>query len=185
MLITLLLHVALAVPTASAVSPALVRSAVAEAAGIWAPYGVTIEAAAPCGWATDDRVVLTVVPVARRAPTPAAGWRAALGAITFAPDGEPAPAITVFLTDIERLVAAAHVFGASPWQWPPTLRQQILGRVLGRVLAHEIGHYVLRSPEHAAAGLMRPLQYSDDLVAPSRRLFALTAAEAARLEARR
>ena len=68
-------------------------------------------------------------------------------------DGAPAPAITVFLTDIEQFIAGARVLGAAGWQWPPALRDQILGRVLGRVLAHEIGHYVLRSPRHAADGL--------------------------------
>lgn len=57
--------------------------------------------------------------------------------------------------------------------------------MLGRVLAHEIGHYVLRSPQHAADGLMRSLQLADDLVAPSRQRLSLTPAEAARLEDRR
>jgi len=65
------------------------------------------------------------------------------------------------------------------------MRQEILGRVLGRVIAHEIGHYVLRSPQHATNGLMRPLQFASDLAAPSRRPFMLTAADAARLGDRR
>jgi hypothetical protein len=65
------------------------------------------------------------------------------------------------------------------------MRQEILGRVLGRVLAHEIGHYVLGSPQHAANGLMRPLQFASDLAAPSRRRFMLTAVDAGRLGDRR
>jgi hypothetical protein len=61
------------------------------------------------------------------------------------------------------------------------LRDQVFGRVLGRVLAHEIGHYVLRSPRHAVDGLMRSVQLADDLVAPSRHRFALTAPDRAKL----
>ena len=110
-------------------------------------------------------------------------WRGPLGAITFSPDGEPAPAISVFVSDIERFIATTRPFGVLTW-WPPVLREQLLGRVLGRVLAHEIGHYVLRSPAHSADGLMRPLQLADDLVGPSRRRFALTAGEVARLQQR-
>jgi hypothetical protein len=185
MVITLLLRVALAVPPTPAVSPAVLHAAVAEAAGVWAPYGVAVGAAAPCGWATDDSAVLTVVPIATRRSAVRPGWSGPLGAITFAPGGAPEPAITVFLTDIEQFVAGAHLLGIRPGQWPTALRTQILGRVLGRVLAHEIGHYVLRSPQHAADGLMRPLQLADDLVEPSRHRFTLTAADVARLEDRR
>ena len=185
MVIALLLRVALAVPHLPAVPTAVVHAAVAEAAGLWAPYGVAIDAAGPCGWAADDSTVLTVLPIETRRSAVTPAWRGALGAITFAPDGVPAPAITVFLTDIEQFIAGAHVFGAAGWQWPPALRDLILGRVLGRVLAHEIGHYVLRSPGHAADGLMRPLQRADDLVSPSRHRFTLTASDIARLEDRR
>jgi len=41
---------------------------------------------------------------------------------------------------------------------------------------------VLRSPRHAADGLMKPLQLADDLVAPSQHRFTLTAADTARLQ---
>lgn len=189
MLTTLLLRVALAVPSTPALSPAVVHAAVAEAAGVWAPYGVAIDAAAPCGWATNDSTVLTVVPIVvppgSRGAAGTSGWRGALGAIIFAPGGMPTPAITVYLTDIQQFMAGAHVFGAPERQWPLSLREQLLGRVLGRVLAHEIGHYVLRSPQHADVGLMRSLQFPDDLVSPSRRRFTLTSAQAARLAALR
>jgi hypothetical protein len=188
MLITLLLHVALAVPPTPAVSPAVVHEAVAEAANVWAPYGVAIDAAVPSFCAADDRILLTVDPIVATTGTRAAwppAWRGALGAIAFAPDGAPATAITVFLTDIERLVAGVRLLGLSQWQWPASLREQLIGRVLGRVLAHEIGHYVLGSRRHAAAGLMGPLQLADDLISPSRHHFRLTPADAALLENRR
>jgi hypothetical protein len=181
MFIALLLRVALAVPPAP-VPSAIVHTAIAEAAGVWAPYGVAVDVAAPCGWATDDSAVLTIVPIEARRSAVTPGWHGPLGAITFTRGGEPAPAITVYLTDIEQFIAGTLVFGRPHWQWPTALRDRILGRVLGRVIAHEIGHYVLRSPRHAAEGLMRPRQFADDLVAPSRHRFTLTAAEAARLE---
>jgi hypothetical protein len=185
MLITLLLHVVLTVPPTPAVRPVIAQIAVAEAADVWAPYGVTVDAAVPSRSVTDGGAVLTVIAVAthRSAVTP--GWHGPLGAIAFAPGGAPATAITVFLTDIERLVAGTQVLGISEWQWPPTLREQLVGRALGRVLAHEIGHYLLRSPQHATDGLMRPLQLADDLISPSRHRFRLTAGDAAKLEARR
>ena len=197
MLIVLLLHVSLALPSTPALPPGILRTAVAEAAGLWSPYGVAVDVAAPfdsaqdrtCGWAPDDSAVLTVVAietrrtVSSRAP---AGWRGALGAITFDPNGTPAPVITVFLTDMERFIADTEVLGAHEWQWPPSLHDEVVGRVLGRVLAHEIGHFVLRMRGHADVGLMRQVLSANDMVEPSRRGFALSRKEAERLkEARR
>jgi hypothetical protein len=182
MLIALLLHVALEVPPNQAMSPGIIRSAVVEAAGLWAPYGVEIDLASGPGHCGD---ILTVVPIETRHAAETPGWRGALGAIAFAPDGAPIPAITLYVTDIEHFVVAARLFSAFGRFWPQVLREQLLGRVLGRVLAHEIGHYVLRSPRHATEGLMRPLQFADDLISPTRHRFTLTAADAARLEGQR
>jgi hypothetical protein len=63
MLIALLLHVALVVPPTRTVSPGIIRGAVAEAAAVWAPYSVAVEAA--CGRAGRG-TVLTVVPIETR-----------------------------------------------------------------------------------------------------------------------
>jgi hypothetical protein len=179
MLITLLLHVALTVPTTRTVRPAVVNAALAEAAGVWAPYGVAV---GPDDSSRFAHIVLAVVLIENHRPGVMPGWRGALGAITFDPGGTPMPAITVFLSDIERFIADARVLGMPSLDWPPRLRDQVFGRVLGRVLAHEIGHYLLRSPRHAPSGLMRSLQPVEDLVAPSRHRFMLTASEVARLE---
>lgn len=186
MFIALLLHVALAVPPSF--SPAVARIAVAEAADIWMPYGVAIDLAGPCGWAPDQSTVLSLVAAENARALPASGafggsrWRRPLGAITFAPDGAPAPVITVFVTDLVQLVSRTHVLGADQWQWPRALFDLVVGRALGRVLAHELGHFLLRSPAHTAAGLMRPLQRADDLVAPARASFTLSPAESARVQ---
>jgi hypothetical protein len=186
MFITLLLHVALAVPPSF--SPAVARIAVAEAAGIWMPYGVAIDLAGPCGWTADESTVLNVAPDGNRTTlrgpsAPGAGrWQRPLGAITFAPDGTPAPTITVFVADLIELVSRAHVLGADEGRWPRKLHDLIVGRVLGRVLAHEIGHFLLRTRQHTAVGLMRSLQPASDLIEPSRRTFTLSQAEMARVQ---
>ena len=205
MVIVLLLHVSLAFPSRPALPPDILRTAVTEAAGVWSPYGVAIDVAGPfdgaqdrpldCAqdgpfdWASDDRVILTVVTIetrrtlSSRAP---AGWRGVLGTMTFEPGGAPSPVITVFLTDIGRFIADTKVLGVHEWQWPPSLRDEVMGRVLGRVLAHEIGHFVLRMRGHAAVGLMRQVLSARDMVDRSRRGFALSRNETDRLqEARR
>ena len=89
--------------------------------------------------------------------------------------------IAVYLADILRLVSGVRVLGAAESQWPPLMRERIVGRVVGRVLAHEIGHYALRTTAHARAGLMRPAHVPLALVAPEPRPFALSKAEAAHL----
>jgi hypothetical protein len=179
MMIALLLHVTLTFPSGHPFSPLTVRTAVAEANILWSRYGVAIDVAAP-GEAPGDRELLTVVVETPRSPA-AAKWRRPLGEITFDPNGTPAPVIAVFLADILRFLSGARVLGTFEWQWPRTMRDEILGRVLGRVLAHEIGHYVLRSPRHADAGLMKPVHFGDALVGHGRYGFALSRAEAARV----
>ena len=148
MVIALLLQVTLAFPSSQPFSPLTVRTAVAEANLLWSRYGVAIDLAVP-GAASGDREILTIVVVETPQSPPAGKWRRPLGAITFDPNGTPAPVITVFVADILRFVSGARVLGTFEWQWPRTMRDEIVGRVLGRVLAHEIGHYVLRSPRHA------------------------------------
>jgi hypothetical protein len=184
MFIALLLHVTLALPPTPAVPPATLRAAGAEAAALWVRYGVAIDVA-PCESASDEGIVLILVPVAtRRDGVTAAGWRGPLAAISFDADGAPEPRIRLFVTDFLAFVASARLFGQPESQWPRSLREQVVGRMLGRVLAHEIGHFVLRMPRHTAAGLMRPLQFADELVDPSRRAFALTGVDTSRLAAR-
>ncbi len=183
MFIALLLHITLALPPTPAVPPATLRAAAAEAAALWVRYGVAIDAA-PCDSVSDEGIVLILVPVTMpRTGLPAAGWRGALAAISFAADGMPEPRITLFLSDFLGFVATTRMFGQPESQWPRSLREQLVGRVLGRVLAHEI-HFVLRMPRHTAAGLMRSLQFADELVGPSRRAFTLTGVDTSRLATR-
>jgi hypothetical protein len=157
MVIALLLQVTLALPSSHPFSPLTLQTAVAEANFLWAEHGVAIDVAAP-GVPSDTREVVTVV-VRETLQSSATGWRRPLGAITFDPHGTAAPVIAVFMADILCFISHARVRGTSERQWPRTMRDQVIGRVLGRVLAHEVGHYLLRSPGHSSAGLMKSLQF--------------------------
>lgn len=179
MLIALALHLALTFQNSRSIPAAIVREAVAEATVIWAPYGVALHDDSS-GLAVDDAKVLVI-----RITEQAARIEMAvpLGVITFGPDDMPEPRIIIFLDEVVRLVSLARVLGVDESHWPRRLREQIIGRVLGRVLAHEIGHYVLRSRQHSAFGLMRPEQRIDELTAESRVSFRLSVEEVAQLGA--
>jgi hypothetical protein len=178
MITAFLLQLTLAFPPGDLVPPLTRAVAVDEAARLWAPHGISIAAAV--GEPRGRPGVITVA-IVEQAGAPESAASRPLGAIAFDADGQPATVIAVYLADILRLVSGVRVLGAAESQWPPLMRQRIVGRVIGRVLAHEIGHYTLRTPGHARAGLMRRAHVPLALVAPEPRPFALSNAEAARL----
>jgi len=51
---------------------------------------------------------------------------------------------------------------------PIAERETYLGRAMGRALAHELGHYLLASKAHTAAGLMRSTLPAETLFSPTR-----------------
>ena len=152
-------------------------SAMAEVAGIWAAYGVDVRASSENDEGGDGAVRLVVALADYPARHLAAG---ALGSIVFV-DGVPRPAIVMSPEAIDALVSSATVTGLNDRQLTIRLRDFIAGRVFGRALAHEIGHYLLRSRSHSDKGLMRALQFTNDLVGEDRRLFALSADQATQL----
>jgi hypothetical protein len=173
--IPLLLHVVLAIPP-GAMPSAISAAAIAEAALIWAPYGVVVEA--PCAGRPDDALVVNV-DVVSKADSVAAMGGPRLGAIQFDTDGRPRPVIFLHLGEIAKFVLGEPVLGLDQAAWPAALRALVLGRVVGRVLAHEVGHYLLRTPQHARTGLMRPRHSASDFVSPDRTRFALARETAA------
>jgi hypothetical protein len=175
----LLAHVALAV-SSDALPRATLDAALAEAAAIWRPYRVVVDAR-PCDASAGFTAVISVS-IRRTARTADPIWRMPLGALAFR-DGVPFPAIAVFVDEVVRIVAAAGVHGTSELTWPPALRDHIVGRVIGRVLAHEIGHFLLRDMRHTPTGLMRTTHSGADLVSPLRHRFGLTKEAAARVAA--
>jgi len=175
MVTLVLLQIALVFPPGRSLAPLALESAVAEADSLWSRYGISIVAADDCSAPRSLPVIRVIFVDSMHARV------AVLGAITFDDDGVPSPEISIFLGDIQRLIAGTRLFGEAAPQWPPAVRDRVVGRVVGRVLAHEVGHYLLRMPGHARAGLMRPQHLTPMLVAPERRPFALTRPEAARL----
>jgi len=151
--------------------------ALREATLIWAAYGVDVVSASGargCGSIDDARLTVTFAKGPDRV-IPAAS----LGSIRFQ-NGVPEPAIVLYPPVIAALVSATPS-GNFLMDAPGAVRDLVLGRALGRALAHEIGHFLLRSQQHSAAGLMRASQSTAELVDPNRRRFELTAADVSRL----
>jgi hypothetical protein len=182
MVMALVLQVTLAFQDSLPIADPIVRTAVQEAADIWAPYGLALKRGpAACDRTTGDTLVLAVEAADRVAP---GRIGVVLGEVTFRPDGTPEPKVSLFLNALLTLIAETRALSLATLQSPRVLRDLIIGRAVGRVLAHEIGHYILATRTHGTTGLMRSSQRSDDLVAPSRAGFKLSAVEAAQMLAR-
>ena len=178
MVIALVLQVTLAFHDSLPLADPVVRAAVQEAADIWAPYGLDLKRAPACDRAPVDGLVLAVEAADRGSPGPVG---VVLGEVAFRPDGTPEPRVSLFLNALLALIADTRALSLAALQSPRVLHDLIVGRAVGRVLAHEIGHYILATRTHGTAGLMRSSQRSDELVAPSRAGFKLSAVEAAQI----
>jgi hypothetical protein len=164
----------------SAVPRSIGDAAIVEAASVWAPYGVLVDASdvSDATAPGEVRVPLSVVFDVDREMNPG---DEALGAIRFTSDGTPEATITLYYRAVVRLAMSAKALGTEARQWPSGLRDQVIARALGRALAHELGHFVLRSPHHSSSGLMRARQRATALAGSDRKALALTALDQARL----
>ena len=167
--------------------PASIRDvAVAEAARIWTPYGVVLNAID--GQSSSCAAHDSILGVAFELEPPSAGredgkdGRDGLGVIRFAPGGAPEPSTTIYYAAITRIATSAPVMGIHSAQWPARLRDQVVARAVGRVLAHEVGHFLLRWPHHVEDGLMRGEFHASILTEPDSRAFALTTVDRARFQ---
>jgi hypothetical protein len=122
-----------------------------QAAAIWAPYGVTVTATRQLVRSQDyrgDWITLVIRDSPEREPGAIRrGERRQLAGLAFA-GGVPGSLMTASWNVAREMVAAA---GLSR----PAGDETLAARLLGRAVAHEIGHYLLRTREHAARGLMR------------------------------
>lgn len=166
-------QVTVAIGASSQVSRRVQEAALAEAADIWAPYGV----------------VLTVLPAANHVVAPDIVVVSDERPLRHAPSevlaSVPIDEAHVLLPVVEVRYAALVdlVLSAPGGTFPPGqagIRDQLVARALGRVVAHEVGHIILQSPAHGS-GLMSPVQAGRDLVALDRRRFALSNRDALRL----
>ena len=167
-----ILHVTLAVDRGTT-SQHTANVAIGEAA-IWARYGVEVRADA-CP-PQDRAIFLNVVFAGRRGASTDEG---SIGSVEFT-SGTPLPNVSLYASDVHDLVEAT--VGADTRAWPDSYREDVEGRALGRALAHEIGHYLLRTRQHARSGLMRANQPIPRLIERDRHRFSLSSPELARLD---
>jgi hypothetical protein len=87
----------------------------------------------------------------------------------------PAGRVGVAVASVERAQWVVESgLGSEELRGPANLQRQALGRVLGRAVAHEMGHYLLHTPDHARTGLMRATFHPRELVDVRRGGFALS-----------
>ncbi len=147
---------------------AVVHQMIAEAGAIWQPAGVTLQVREPN---TPDRagVGSDVTITFDAASRPAGAYTAPLGWVRFDRVAGPESVIHLSIANAENLLERSGAMRDKPMLWHDVL----IARAMGRALAHELGHYLLQSPEHAPQGLMRAVRPSADFFNPSRKGFEL------------
>lgn len=158
----------------------------AEVDAIWKRYQVDVV------WAplqeSDQQILpdLWVQFVDARSPSAVREGLVAVAWLTFY-NGVPTNRIQVSKT------AAAALLATTWWaagrraliDGPDRVRSDAFGRMVGRALAHEIGHYLLASPQHADRGLMRALIDPEHLVSADTSFLTLRDADVQALRAAR
>jgi hypothetical protein len=147
-----------------AMEPVVVNRARAEVDVIWNRYQIDVVWEPP---ETSDQTLthLWVQFVDGRPPSARREGSVAIAWLKF-DNGAPTRRILV------SKLAAAALLATKSWaggrrplsDGPISLQNAALGRIVGRALAHEIGHYLLASPEHADRGLMRAVIPTEELV---------------------
>jgi hypothetical protein len=132
--------------TAPAVSPEARAALIEETTAIWAHSGVRLEWLDPGGPPRGGRR-LRLLAVERPSLDPPAG-AVILGELLRFETGAIAMVSLHEAAGVVERVRLRHGI-------TPRFGETAVGRVLGRAAAHEIGHYLLNSPTHAAHGLMR------------------------------
>ncbi len=105
------------------------------------------------------RLVLTM----RTLPTTDA---AGIGWIEFV-DDRAQPVMTVSLTAVARLVSNGRWSGRPFSGLPARASTLFTQRAVARAAAHELGHYLLRTKDHARRGLMRAVYTVDEIMSGS------------------
>src|SRR2546427_4233189 len=125
-------------------APAAIRdAAVLEAARVWEPYGIVVDAGEPTICTSGNMRLAVAIDLEGGSEQ-----NDILGSVRFAPDGTPESKVTLHYRAIVKLATSVARMDLEPRQWPVALRDQIIARTFGRALAHEIGHILLRSPHH-------------------------------------
>lgn len=121
-----------------------------DIARIWRPAAdVIVTAEGPAGLFARDQVRLVLT--ARSLPDEDA---AGIGWVAFV-DGQPQPVLTVSLAAVSRLLVSGTWSGRPFANLPARAATLFMRRAVARAAAHELGHYLLRTKDHARRGLMR------------------------------
>ena len=154
------------------------RALMQEATALWQPSAVRltwVQSAVARGLPRPP-LALEVVCDTSEARAAAKQGMLRLGFTTFRDrDGSAEPALGLSMQSVQRLVDESKWAGRPVADWPPAIRQELVGRALGRVLAHEIGHFLLAWRRHTPRGLMRAQFTAVELLDPDRRMFRLPA----------
>ena len=148
--------VTISVHSAPSISPAIIDQTLAEASAVWRPTGVTFKwqrvdarrADASPPQPTRPRVLIDDRRGTPRGAGSPMGW---VNFVGHEPDGD----IHISHANAERMVLTVGGVNGATRRMTPAERLLLMGRTLGRALAHEIGHYLLKSKEHTANGLMK------------------------------
>jgi hypothetical protein len=173
----------------TSLTPAELGAMKQEAAAIWQAYGVAI-VWTPSGTGQDVPLAgpndtLRIASDGRAPGRSQGAMTTRLGAVLFLEgSGLPDNTLVLSVDAVRRTVEDSKIAGRRLSDWPPSVRDALIGRALGRVLAHELGHYLLIWRSHTPDGLMQPSFRADALVAPSRGPFELSERLVPRLRAR-
>lgn len=173
----------------AAMPPRQLLAMAREAEAIWDPYGVALTWVRAEGRALTPPGLQGTLKISRddsaeRLPSRTSADRQ-LGSVLFL-EGSGMAENTLALSVEATRRTVEEVFWANRRvaDWPPSLREELLGRALGRVLAHEIGHYLLAWRAHTPDGLMRAAFRGEVLIRPERHPFELSDRLVPRLRAR-
>lgn len=141
---------------------------------IWKPYGVDVCARPVLAPACPASDILVRVIVGDRRPRPQAetiGW------IQFLSTGVPHNVVYASLEGVRLALERGRIGSRFLRSEPAPVRQRFVVQSVGRSIAHELGHYLLGSKAHAAAGLMRERFPVSDLLDPGTARFRLLPSE--------
>lgn len=158
--------------------PREIQALMREASALWRPSGVKLTwIQSPVSRALPRQALaLDVVCDEDETPAAALDGLVRLGSTSFRDgDGVAEPTLRLSVRSVRRLVSDVRWTGHYVADWPPSIRQELIGRALGRVLAHEIGHFLFAWRRHTARGLMRAQFGATELLDPNRRMFTLPA----------
>ena len=155
------------------------ETVMSETAAIWAPYNVIISPVLTLLRPDDGECRQWITLIIRNQPAnridgAAAGEYPAIASVTFTGPARPGDTMYASLESARGIIRAAQLD-----RLPPVVQERLVARLLGRAIAHEIGHYLLRSEDHSAEGLMRASFGVGDLMAGDLRAFRLRPEQAA------